>query len=267
MEALLELDPLESSAAERAAVGRQLHASGALDGDSVAVWECVEALALALLELGQDEPLCATLVARVARRFPGSRRARCLQQLLDERRGSLDDALARYKALGDADATDAFARKRYAAVLVRAGRPAEAVAALVAFVTDFGGDALAWRELGALYAAQGLADRAQYCVEEALLARPQSVATLCSYAALLASERPVVARKYYCLAAEQCCIALKASHNERHYARHSAALLQVLDSLEPLVAACKDAESVALRAWVERKREDVIVAAVTRDEK
>ncbi len=171
--------------------------------DSVDFWEkCFQSfLQLALKEdpktNAEDRK---ALLEKMVCRFPGSKRVATLMLVNLEADSMLKSAFAGYLALGK---TDSFGRKRILDLHRKAGDPISLVEALCEYLSLFLGDEEAWAELAKVYAAQGELKKCIFCSEEVLLARPNDQNALCNHGDwLLASGDAVMARKYFCRAAE-----------------------------------------------------------------
>lgn len=135
----------------------------------------------------------------------GSARVRLLRGRLLEHEERWADARALYDELVAADETDMAARKRLVAVAKAAGDPGEATRLALAHVDTFAGDAEAWAELAALYAARGCLQQALFCLEECVLLRPLLHAYHLRYADTVAALGDArTAAKYYCRVLELC---------------------------------------------------------------
>lgn len=255
MDALFDLP----TAQEKANLGKQLLASGGLADDTIQTWEALEAFALALLEVEsspEDAAVRCEVVKRISARFPGSKRARCLLLMEAEKVKGSAVQCAEYTKMAKADPTDTFVRKRRAALLAQLGFRDEAIESLCVYLGDFQGDTAAWKQLADLYNEKDDMERAIYCMEVVLLAQPNHAPSLCAYGDMqLGKGNDGVARKYYCLAAEQCCLLLAQASHERQHARLVRELRVALDSIELCLG--ESARDGELRAWVERKRASI----------
>jgi tetratricopeptide (TPR) repeat protein len=172
--------------------------------DSVEFWEsCHEQFVD--LALSSDHSKQAVLERKalldsLSQRFPGSSRVARLLLLNLEADGMLKSAFSGYSELGK---IDVFGRKRILSLHRKAGNAEALEEALCAYLQVFQSDDEAWDELARLYAGRMAWKEALFCSEEVLLARPGNVKALCSHGSLLLSSGdPVLARKYFCRAAE-----------------------------------------------------------------
>lgn len=253
------------SASERVEIGKRLLASHALDDEgSVGVWEALECVALAAVEVtrargaSRDEEverMRAALVRRVVERFKGSERAQCLR-MMEREVEAPREAREEYERRVAANGMDQFARKRLALMYKQEGQSSKAIEALCKYLEDFEADGDAWRELGRCYVAARTLDKAAYCMEEALLTRPKDVSLLSEYADLLMLQnRETLARRYYCLAAEELCTRIsKQRAGGAVFVRLHVELAALIKSLQHCLDVDKNNEADApLRSWCEKK--------------
>jgi tetratricopeptide (TPR) repeat protein len=170
--------------------------------EDVELWEAREREFVGLAESpsAENKARRKELIALITKQFPGSPRAKRLTLLDLEADGLNASAFKGYKELGP---TDAFARRRIAAMYRRLGETDKAILELASYLELFQADAAAWGELRDLYAGERQLKKALFASEEVLLADARDEKQLCRHAELLlASGDAVAARKYFCLAAE-----------------------------------------------------------------
>eukprot|EP00727_Mastigamoeba_balamuthi_P005621 m51a1_g1679 putative er membrane protein complex subunit 2 (266) ;mRNA; r:426119-427206 len=165
-------------------------------------WLIHEQVIMAALDLG-DVALAENYTAAVARKFPGSATAKRLQGMCYEAAGNFPAAEALYAAVLKSDPANTMVMKRQVAVIRASGAVNTAVNQLNTYLAMCPADAEAWLELADLYTSSQSLRNAAFCLEEALLASPESHA-LWSRAAEVAHTLGdyTLARKYFARAAE-----------------------------------------------------------------
>ena len=212
--------------------------------DSVEAWEDAERLFLALVETKAPRHRRREALKKISDRFPDSRRASWLTLLDLEADGLHKSAYEVYSKMG---ATEALARKRIVAMHKKQGNLDEAIAELCDYLDVFMADAAAWRELAELYVDTKRLDKAVFCSAEVMLAYPQNTDVLCRHAEILVLNNDArMARKYYCLAAEDILRAKEEGPN-----RHG--LARALRGIVECVVNDNDETAVKIGQWAQKK--------------
>ncbi|EJD51792.1 TPR-like protein [Auricularia subglabra TFB-10046 SS5] len=160
-------------------------------------WGFLEQLALAALDIGQLE-LAYDCIAQLEERFPDSPRTNCLQGLVLEAQGQLDDALDWYHKALEIDEGNPAYWKRKIAVRRQMGQLDKVVDELSAFLDTFYADADAWLELADVYASVNQYTNALQCLSHAMLIAPQNTFYVLQAAetAYTAGDVPLATRYY-----------------------------------------------------------------------
>ena len=208
--------------------------------DDVEKWEAVESTYLEMLETkGTSRDERKAVLKLLATRFPGSRRVSWLT-LLDLEADGLDRSA--FEVYSKMAPTEALARKRIISMHIKEGNVDVAIEELCKYLDTFLADVSAWRQLQELYAQTKQFAEAVFCSEEVVLAYPKNSEVLCRHAELVLHNGDVsLARKYYCLAAEEI---YRAKEEESNREGLTKALLGI--------RACVGA-TAELNKWVESK--------------
>ncbi|KAF9184018.1 ER membrane complex subunit 2 [Haplosporangium sp. Z 767] len=185
-------------------LGKSLIQSGAvmkLDADA---WLVYEQVAIAALDVGDDE-LAQRCIQALEKKFPGSARVQRLHGMQLEADGKLTEAAKIYKAILSEDETNVLAAKRQVVLLRAMGLPSDAIGALVKYLdinyTDFEG----WLQLAELYLEELMYAQAAFCMEEVLMLQPQNHIFHLKYAEILYTQDNIqLALKQFCRVVELC---------------------------------------------------------------
>ncbi|KAF9436143.1 ER membrane complex subunit 2 [Entomortierella beljakovae] len=185
-------------------LGKPLIESGAVKKLDADAWLVYEQVAIAALDVGDDE-LAEKCIQALEKKFPGSARVRRLNGMKFEAAGKLVDAGAIYKSILEEDETNVLAAKRQIVLLNTMGLPGDAIGALVKYLdinyTDFEG----WLQLADLYLDQRMYAQAAFSMEEAIMLQPQNHIFHLKYAEILYTQNNVgLALKQFCRVVELC---------------------------------------------------------------
>jgi len=136
-------------------------------------YEHLEQLALASLDLGALED-AESACAKLYDAFPGSARVGRLAGMIMEASGRHDEALKHYENVLEKHPADQRVMKRKAACRYASGDLPGAIEELVKYLDVFMADVDAWDWLADLYVAARRYDRAIFCLEEVVVARPSA---------------------------------------------------------------------------------------------
>ncbi|KAG0257150.1 ER membrane complex subunit 2 [Mortierella polycephala] len=185
-------------------LGKSLVQSGAVKKLDADAWLVYEQVAIAALDVGDDE-LAQRCIKALEEKFPGSARVQRLHGMQLEAEGKLTEASEIYKAILVEDETNVLAAKRQVVLLRAMGLPSDAISALVKYLdinyTDFEG----WLQLADLYLEELMYAQAAFCMEEVLMLQPQNHVFHLKYGEILYTQDNIqLALKQFCRVVELC---------------------------------------------------------------
>mmetsp|Transcript_9694 Transcript_9694/g.29206 ORF Transcript_9694/g.29206 Transcript_9694/m.29206 type:complete len:301 (+) Transcript_9694:224-1126(+) len=164
------------------------------------LWLVKEQVAIAAMD-GPNVKLALQLVDQIRKQFPDSKRGDRLTGMYNECQGRMDEAQEWYEKIMKEQAHNPGALKRQIAQVAARGDGAAAIKLLTTYVGVYASDCEAWEELASMYLQAAHHQQAAFCLEEALLLNPGSIALHLLYAEVqytIGSPAALkVARQYY----------------------------------------------------------------------